>query len=107
MKILQYTVYIVCAFTFSLQKFKLNIANTVVTQENNSLLSMNTSDFLDLFQLGGGGGGGGEGKGLETTAGSGLKSVLDNLPNLWDDDQYHNEYNMESFMDSLKTGPNQ
>ena len=104
MRILQYVVYTVSAFTFSLQKFKLNIANTVVTQENNSLLSMNTSDFLDLFQLGGGGG---EGKGLETTAGSGLKSVLDNLPDLWDDDQYHNEYNMESFMDSLKTGPNQ
>jgi hypothetical protein len=35
----------------SLQKFKLNLANTVISQENSSLLSMNTSDLLDLFQL--------------------------------------------------------
>jgi len=35
----------------SLQKFKLNIANTVISQENSSLLSMNTSELLDLFQL--------------------------------------------------------
>ncbi len=37
--------------THSLQKFKLNIANTVITQENSSLTSMGTSDLLDLFQL--------------------------------------------------------
>lgn len=35
----------------SLQKFKLNIANTVISQENSSLSSMNTSDLLGLFQL--------------------------------------------------------
>lgn len=35
----------------SLQKFKLNIANTVISQENSSLQSMNTSDMLDLFQV--------------------------------------------------------
>ena len=35
----------------SLQKFKLNLANTVISQENSSLLSMNTSELLDLFQL--------------------------------------------------------
>ena len=38
-------------FVCSLQKFKLNLANTVISQENSSLLSMNTSDLLDLFQL--------------------------------------------------------
>lgn len=38
-------------YTHSLQKFKLNIANTVISQENSSLLSMNTSDLLELFQL--------------------------------------------------------
>ena len=36
---------------WSLQKFKLNLANTVISQENSSLLSMNTSELLDLFQL--------------------------------------------------------
>ena len=38
-------------YAYSLQKFKLNLANTVISQENSSLLSMNTSDLLDLFQL--------------------------------------------------------
>ena len=40
-------------FNFSLQKFKLNIANTVIGQDNSSLQSMNTSDLLDLFQVSG------------------------------------------------------
>ncbi|XP_019852330.1 PREDICTED: TATA-binding protein-associated factor 172 isoform X2 [Amphimedon queenslandica] len=97
----------------SLQKFKLNIANTVVTQENNSLLSMNTSDFLDLFQLGEGKGaassstapstGGSLEAGIGGIGGGGLKSILDNLPDLWDDNQYDTEYNIENFMNSLKT----
>ena len=37
----------------SLQKFKLNIANTVISQDNSSLQAMNTSDLLDLFQISG------------------------------------------------------
>lgn len=40
-----------CVYICSLQKFKLNLANTVISQENSSLLSMNTSELLDLFQL--------------------------------------------------------
>lgn len=35
----------------SLQRFKLNIANTVISQDNSSLHSMNTAELLDLFQL--------------------------------------------------------
>ncbi|PIK34957.1 hypothetical protein BSL78_28217 [Apostichopus japonicus] len=34
-----------------LQKFKLNIANTVISQENSSLQSMGTDQLLDLFQI--------------------------------------------------------
>lgn len=96
------------SFLHSLQKFKLNIANTVITQENSSLLSMNTSDFLDLFQLGE------EGKGTtqsdtrpcpdRTKPGSsgGLKTVLDNLRELWDESLYRNEYDLGTFMNSLQ-----
>lgn len=39
--------------SFSLQKFKLSIANTVIGQDNSNLQSMNTSDLLDLFQVSG------------------------------------------------------
>lgn len=34
-----------------LQRFKLNVANSVVTQQNAGLESMNTSDVLDLFKI--------------------------------------------------------
>lgn len=43
----------ICLLSFSLQKFKLGIANTVIGQDNSSLHSMNTSDLLDLFQVSG------------------------------------------------------
>jgi TATA-binding protein-associated factor len=34
---------------YSLQRFKLNIASSVVTQQNSGLSSMNTGEVLDLF----------------------------------------------------------
>jgi TATA-binding protein-associated factor len=34
-----------------LQRFKLNIASSVVTQQNSGLASMNTNEVLDLFQV--------------------------------------------------------
>ena len=34
-----------------LQKFKMNIANAVITQDNSSLQSMGTDQLLDLFSL--------------------------------------------------------
>ena len=36
---------------YRLQKFKINIANTIISQDNSSLRSMNTAELLDLFRL--------------------------------------------------------
>lgn len=33
---------------------------------------------------------------------AGAKAVLESLPDLWDQDQYENEYNLDSFMSALK-----
>jgi len=38
------------SFFSSLQRFKLNIANSVVTQQNSGLASMDTDLVLDLFR---------------------------------------------------------
>ncbi|KAL5473673.1 hypothetical protein EMCRGX_G028184 [Ephydatia muelleri] len=85
----------------SLQKFKLNIANTVITQENSSLLSMNTADLLDLFQLSEMT----ESKAESASAGkegrNSMKRVLESMPELWDESQYTNEYDLSNFMKSL------
>ena len=92
-------------FSYSrLQKFKLNIANSVITQDNSSLQTMDTGQLLDLFSVEK------EGKKKDSSAQSsaeatqsnrGLKSVLENLGELWDESQYENEYNLDSFIESL------
>lgn len=92
-----------------LQKFKLTIANTVISQENSSLQSMGTDQLLDLFTLDD------QKKGSVSTpiemhgarssdrnsSGRGIKSVLDTLPDLWDDHQYETEYDLCNFLQSL------
>nr|XP_048714523.1 TATA-binding protein-associated factor 172 isoform X5 [Caretta caretta] len=83
-----------------LQKFKMNIANTVISQENASLQSMGTDQLLDLFTLDK------DGKSEKAdTSSSGkasMKAVLENLGELWDPEQYDSEYSLENFMHSLK-----
>ncbi|XP_034407623.1 TATA-binding protein-associated factor 172 [Cyclopterus lumpus] len=82
-----------------LQKFKISIANTVISQDNASLQSMGTDQLLNLFSLDKGE------KGEQSSATSGktsMKSVLDGLGELWDQQQYDTEYNLDSFMHSLQ-----
>lgn len=92
-----------------LQKFKLFTANTIVTDENASMDTMGTEQLFDLFNLNenpkerGGGQisasveGNGSGKGSST-----MKNVLENLPELWEDRQYEEEYDLNQFLDKLK-----
>ncbi|CAG8530565.1 8145_t:CDS:10 [Ambispora leptoticha] len=110
-----------------LQKFKLNIANSIVNQQNSGLQSMDTDQILDLFNvtshdtksgtsvektssaaassasLTSGNaysnviGGGSKGKKAST------KIVLENLENLWEDTQYE-DLNLDNFIESLNTG---
>uniref|UniRef100_A0A8C1BS63 B-TFIID TATA-box binding protein associated factor 1 n=1 Tax=Cyprinus carpio carpio TaxID=630221 RepID=A0A8C1BS63_CYPCA len=86
-----------------LQKFKMTIANTVITQENTSLQSMGTEQLLNLFTLDKDN----KAEKSEAAASSSsgkanMKSVLDGLGDLWDQQQYENEYDLNSFMHSLK-----
>ncbi|VEU21412.1 DEKNAAC102618 [Brettanomyces naardenensis] len=111
-----------------LQKFKLNIANTVVNQQNAGLSSMDAGQLLDLFDEDAkrtlkngaeaeeqteGEGESEEGKkpsgavagkdvpnevGLSGKAGNAVKD----LGELWDESQYEEEYNLDSFIKTLK-----
>ena len=55
---------------------------------------------MDLFSLSPGKGpGGAEPSG---GAGGGVRSVLDSLPELWEEEQYEEEYNMDTFIKNLK-----
>uniref|UniRef100_A0A4W5RIN4 B-TFIID TATA-box binding protein associated factor 1 n=1 Tax=Hucho hucho TaxID=62062 RepID=A0A4W5RIN4_9TELE len=83
-----------------LQKFKMSIANTVISQENASLQSMGTDQLLNLFTLDKDGK---DDQGEESSSGgkASIKNVLDGLGDLWDQQQYETEYNLDSFMHSL------
>ncbi|XP_077979914.1 TATA-binding protein-associated factor 172-like [Glandiceps talaboti] len=84
-----------------MQKFKLNIANTVISQENASLQSMGTDQLLDLFAL--------DQKGMKPDtkndtrdSSTGVKSMMEELGELWDERQYETEYDLGGFLKSLK-----
>ncbi|XP_052235352.1 TATA-binding protein-associated factor 172-like isoform X2 [Dreissena polymorpha] len=87
-----------------LQKFKMTIANTVISADNASLVTMGTDQLLDLFAL--------EDKKKGESTGSDdrkntaekrdtVKAILENLGELWDEQQYESEYDMNNFMKSL------
>ncbi|KAM8924786.1 TATA-binding protein-associated factor 172 [Pelodytes ibericus] len=84
-----------------LQKFKMSIANTVISQENSSLHSMGTDQLLDLFTLDKDGKGGKMDM-SEPGGKTSMKSILDNLGELWNQEQYDTEYSLDNFMHSLK-----
>ncbi|RLV95810.1 TATA-binding protein-associated factor MOT1 [Spathaspora sp. JA1] len=106
-----------------LQKFKMNIASTIVNQQNAGLQSMDTNQLLDLFDVD------------ESATGSTKMTIEDDstnakidertensnkpedlaggltgkaagavgeLADLWDESQYEEEYNLENFIKTLK-----
>lgn len=87
-----------------LQKFKLNIANSIVNQQNSGLQSMDTDQILDLFNVSKEGETAKKKPKTESAGTEGLgnaKAVLENLETLWDEKDYEEEYNIDSFISSL------
>ncbi|KAI5728429.1 hypothetical protein M8J77_016112 [Diaphorina citri] len=87
----------------NLQKFKLLTANTVINSENRNLDTMATGKILDLFCL--------DGQDSRQEAGSsgtnpgGLKGLLDTLPELWDEREYEEEYDLKRLAFSYPAKP--
>ncbi|KAL4919324.1 hypothetical protein BDW62DRAFT_43843 [Aspergillus aurantiobrunneus] len=97
----------------NLQRFKIDVASTVVNQQNAGLNTMDTDQLLDLFNLGETA----DNAEKPTEAGGkevdmvdidgelkekGKKGWLDDLGELWDDRQYQEEYNLDSFLSTMK-----
>lgn len=92
-----------------LQKFKLLTANTVVSDENASMETMGTDQLLDLFNLNEtnknsqrAGGSNSTAAAAATTGGTNVKQIIDNLPELWESQQYEEEYDLTQFIQGLK-----
>ena len=102
----------------NLQRFKIDVASQVVSQQNAAgLAGMETGEILDLFNLegaeaGGPGdavakaGAGNEEAAVDEVTGEvkekGKKGFLDDLGELWDESQYEEEYNLDDFMARMK-----
>jgi TATA-binding protein-associated factor len=95
----------------SLQTFKLNVASSIVNQQNAALATMNTDQILDLFnakdvgssiaRVGGGQEGAVDAEGNPVKKGG--KNVLEDLSELWDEKEYEEEYDMSDYLSSLKS----
>jgi TATA-binding protein-associated factor len=97
----------------SLQRFKIDVASTVVNQQNAGLGSMETDQILDLFNLGEtsdtaaeSGNAGKEEDMIDVETGEvrkkGEKGWLDDVGELWDERQYEEEFNLDSFVQNLQ-----
>lgn len=84
----------------NLQKFKQNIANTVISHDNESLDKMGTDRLLDLFQVDDGAAGDKEEEETEKQ-GKGLSAMLAKEQSQWDDNEYE-QYDVVAFLESLK-----
>lgn len=92
-----------------LQKFKMNIASTIVNQQNAGLSSMDTNQLLDLFDVDEAAtkiDNSGEDKKdkvqEDLTGGLIPTDAVGELGQLWDESQYEDEYNLDSFIKTLK-----
>ncbi|KAK3111269.1 TATA-binding protein-associated factor mot1 [Teratosphaeriaceae sp. CCFEE 6253] len=100
----------------SLQRFKIDVASTVVNQQNAGLGTMETDQILDLFNLGetdpnlalgenGDGDKVDESNAVDAEGNlkeKGKKGILDELSELWDDKQYDEEFNLDGFLKTMK-----
>ncbi|KAL6240504.1 TATA-binding protein-associated factor mot1 [Rhinocladiella similis] len=97
----------------NLQRFKIDVASTVVNQQNAGLGSMETDQILDLFNLGEtpetgpeGAAGSKDEDAVDMATGEvkkkGEKGWLDDVGELWDERQYEEEFNLDSFVQNLQ-----
>lgn len=100
----------------SLQRFKIDVASTVVNQQNAGLSTMDTDQILDLFNLGDTGPNlisdkpqkdvdGREEDMVDIETGDlrqpGKKAWLDDLGELWDNKQYEESFDLDDFMKTM------
>lgn len=97
----------------NLQRFKIDVASTVVNQQNAGLATMETDQILDLFNLGESGEGAEFDRAEDDIDGAvdevtgevrqrGKQGFLEGLDDLWEEDQYDEEFNLDGFLEKMK-----
>ena len=92
---------------FSLQRFKLGIANSVVNIENSSLSSMGTEQLITMFNKEDNQ----KQQNINKTSAdkvnhpavtNSFQRILENISEIWDENQYETEFNISNFINSIK-----
>ncbi|EOR00991.1 hypothetical protein E3P92_00420 [Wallemia ichthyophaga] len=83
-----------------LQRFKLNVANSIVTQQNNSLDTMDTGQVLDLFSLSTGAENESDNSKRNSNAPNSQKNMLEGLEDLPPEDEYES-LDVNNFISSM------
>lgn len=86
-------------FCFRLQKFKVQTVNTIISGNNSKMETMGTEQLLDLFSHKPGTSNANTAAYRNNTGG--VKTILDTLPDLWDQKQYDDEYDLSQFISKL------
>lgn len=83
-----------------MQNFKSKVANTVISQENASLMSMGTNQIIDLFQYSteGSSTGNTSKQTGESKKKENVKAILENLGDLWDEEEYKKEFSLFKYI---------
>jgi TATA-binding protein-associated factor len=101
-----------------LQRFKIDVASTVVNQQNAALGSMETDQLLDLFNVATDGAEAPPAVGTDKAGVAvneddavdatgevrvgGQRHAMDDMAALWDEKQYEEEYDLNSFLANMK-----
>jgi TATA-binding protein-associated factor len=86
----------------SLQRFKLDVANAVVTADNASMDAMDTGALLELFTADKAAKVGAAGSGqAPAPRGAGAAAVMAGLEELWDEAQYAEEFELDAFVSRM------
>lgn len=86
-------------FCSRLQKFKVQTVNTIISGNNSKMETMGTEQLLDLFSHKPGASN--AGAGVNKSGAGSVKTILDTLPDLWDQKQYDDEYDLTQFISKL------
>jgi len=87
-----------------LQKFKTMVSSSVINQDNAGLNTMNVDQLLGLFEDNSDTAAGDKSNRdvNDTSRKASASNFIESLPELWDQQQYDTEYDLSSFVSSLK-----
>ncbi len=88
---------IILLIFYSLQKFKMNIASSVINKDNASISTMDSDQILEIFNVSSANANDKDAKDKKLNS----REVLQNLEELWDEEQYE-DFEVTEYMKTMR-----